>query len=540
MPLKSIFTIFCTIFFQLTFLNAQNLNNSVQLETSLASSYTTLVPSFKYATDIANLKIRNVSYSACAGDLNDDDYLDLIVSYHSYFKMYINKGDGTFKASPVYNLDLDNHGVSMVDFNNDYKLDVSVSIGSMKGQAMGTGNTYYTFNDDSLFYIADLDSSVLDFWGRGRVNIPTDFNKDGIIDQLLLNFNSTYPGDNYNRIFLGNSKKSSLLKNYREIYSEKLNDLNATSIIISNLFNNNKTYIIAERGGRDAGKVFYLNSRLDLLEVTSTFKIKPGSVMQRILVFDYDNDADMDLLYLKNGFEKRSDMKNAFYENTGNNFIQKDVGLNGIGKSIDAVIGDYNNDGFTDVYLLNANKKTKKERSILFLNNGKKEFLKVNTMKRAKVDSNLNKKGNLINGQEMLSCTLSGKTNGGITFDYDNDGALDIFVHNGKGKFSGNNLVLRNTTKNIGNYLKIKLKSTVSNSQSWGARVVVSSSNGEQLQEKTATNSKLGVSDIPFHFGLGNNSTVDVTIYWPSGKVDTYNEVKANQLIEFVEKVNKK
>ena len=48
-------------------------------------------------------------------------------------------------------------------------------------------------------------------------------------------------------------------------------------------------------------------------------------------------------------------------------------------------------------------------------------------------------------------------------------------------------------------------------------------------------------SETVLTFGLGKNETVEhLEIQWPSGEIDQYTELKANQLIEVIEGASKK
>ena len=78
-----------------------------------------------------------------------------------------------------------------------------------------------------------------------------------------------------------------------------------------------------------------------------------------VVLFDFDNDADLDL-YLINGSDLSKRISpvapiNRLYRNDGDTFtdvtMQAAVGDTGYG--LGGCVGDYNNDGFTDLYVTN-------------------------------------------------------------------------------------------------------------------------------------------------------------------------------------------
>ena len=128
-----------------------------------------------------------------------------------------------------------------------------------------------------------------------------------------------------------------------------------------------------------------------------------------VALFDYDSDADLDL-YFVNGSdlpEMRSPIlpTNRLYRNDGDIFIDitdtASVGDTGYG--LGCCVGDYNNDGFTDLYVTNYGP------NVLYRNNGDGTFTDVAVT--AGVDGN----------QFSSGCAF---------VDVDADGYLDLYVVN--------------------------------------------------------------------------------------------------------------
>lgn len=127
---------------------------------------------------------------------------------------------------------------------------------------------------------------------------------------------------------------------------------------------------------------------------------------------DYDNDGLLDL-YLVNGaatplYTPKRPLRSALYHNNGDGTFTDVTGKAGAGAEglfgMGLAVGDYDNDGFADLYVLGY------DRCILYHNNGDGTFTDVTA--RAGV-GNQGKWGS-----------------SAAWFDYDNDGRLDLIVAN--------------------------------------------------------------------------------------------------------------
>jgi hypothetical protein len=136
-----------------------------------------------------------------------------------------------------------------------------------------------------------------------------------------------------------------------------------------------------------------------------------------VAVFDYNNDGLLDIFFT-NGAEIPSLEKtgpeyyNRLYRNNGDGTftdVTEKAGLQGLGYSMGAAAGDYDNDGFVDLYVAGVN------RNQLFHNNGDGTFTDVTA--KAGVA------GTVANHGKVWAVTAG-------WFDYNNDGLLDLFVVN--------------------------------------------------------------------------------------------------------------
>ncbi len=113
--------------------------------------------------------------------------------------------------------------------------------------------------------------------------------------------------------------------------------------------------------------------------------------------------------------------------------------------------------------------------------------------------------------------------------DFDNDGDMDILVMNMNEPPS----LIRVDVATKNQWLKVKLTGTKSNRTAIEARVRVRSAGGRvQVQEVQSQSSYNSVNDLRLHFGLGTSSKADsVEVRWPTGKVEVFRDVTANQLV---------
>jgi len=255
---------------------------------------------------------------------------------------------------------------------------------------------------------------------------------------------------------------------------------------------------------------------------------------------DFDDDGDIDLFVVNDNDE------NILFDNKRQGKfedITNAAGLSGDITSANVALGDYNNDGYPDLFVLDSKGKSYS----LYKNNGNSTFKK---------DT---KAGVVFKGLEKLS------GHDAAFFDFDNDGALDLLVvgepiangkrglflfHNdGWGKYedvsdmlpesikaahqiaiadynedgdmdiflagvNGELYLIRNDGGNANHHLKIQLVglrtgSGKNNYYGIGAKIEVRVGNLYQMKVVTSPS---------IHFGLGANSKADVVrILWTNG-----------------------
>jgi uncharacterized membrane protein YraQ (UPF0718 family) len=126
----------------------------------------------------------------------------------------------------------------------------------------------------------------------------------------------------------------------------------------------------------------------------------------------------------------------------------------------------------------------------------------------------------------------SGFGRGGAYLDYNNDGCLDLVL----ARLGQTPKLLENTCDSGNNWLIVELKGTVSNRSGIGARIEVVAAGATQIREVLSGSSYMGQNMLPAHFGLGKSAQVkSVTVRWPSGAVQTITDVDSNQKLSVTE-----
>ncbi len=75
------------------------------------------------------------------------------------------------------------------------------------------------------------------------------------------------------------------------------------------------------------------------------------------------------------------------------------------------------------------------------------------------------------------------------------------------------------------------MRGVASNASGLGAVVRVKSDGGEQWQAVKSGSSYCSQSQLAVTFGLGQDTSADVTVEWPSGHIDNLGALKTNRWV---------
>jgi enediyne biosynthesis protein E4 len=144
----------------------------------------------------------------------------------------------------------------------------------------------------------------------------------------------------------------------------------------------------------------------------SDMRYLPEALGPGCAFLDYDNDGWMDIFLVNSGpsdfYTPRKPIRNALYENNRDGTftdVTEAAGVGGGSFGMGVAVGDYNNDGFADIFV------TAYGRPYLYRNNGNGTF--TDASEKARLNP---------------SVFAGHWTTSAVWFDFDNDGRLDLFV----------------------------------------------------------------------------------------------------------------
>ncbi|MCX6321064.1 MAG: FG-GAP-like repeat-containing protein [Bacteroidia bacterium] len=415
--------------------------------------------------------------------------------------------------------------VAAADYDGDG--DIDLYVGSY--DPASSSYKHYLFNNEMGRFSDVSTKAGLRHSGKESSTAFADYDNDGFIDLYIV------------------KEDGDIL--YRNTGKGTFEDVTAKAKIGSKTGGNKALFFDLDHDGdldlfearSNSNLLFRNNSDGTFQEQTEKMGLSSGDVNSRDAAFgDFDDDGDIDL------FVVNKNASNILYSNQRQGVfkdITENSGLKSNGGSSAVAVGDYNNDGFLDLFITSVNGGNHE----LFrnLDNGSFERVK--------------------NTNEMFSAIQHVKAYDASFFDFDNDGFLDLLIageseekggrglflfHNdGKGNFTdvskllpeepksgkqiavfdynedgdldvviaglnGGVFLLRNDGGNINHFIKMKLVglragSAKNNHFGIGAKVEMRA--GDLYQTMIVT-------DPNVLFGIGNRSKADVIrITWTNG-----------------------
>ena len=453
---------------------------------------------FADVTDLTGLQSTGWGQGVCVGDVDNDGFNDLFVTYFGENRLFRNTRQGRFadvtQESGLGGETRWSTGCAFLDYDLDGLLDLfvanylvfdkdrvpakgSAATCRWKGQAVlcgprglpGETNQLYRNLGGSRFEEVSQASGVADGQGRYSLSVtPLDYNLDGWPD-----------------VFVAvDSQPSMLLEN----------DGNGSFADVGVFAG----VALDEHGHVQAGM---------------------GSAAA-----DIDGDGLLDIVKT-NFIEETSNI----YLNSAAAAFEDRVHSMGAGISADymgwgVAALDFDRDSWPDIFA--ANGHTYPELEGLVPNN---PYRQTRLLYR-----NLGGQGLEPVQPPAGSALLARHSSRGVAVgDYDNDGDADIFVNNMNERPS----LLRNDSTPAGGFLSLRLVGTKSNRSAIGARVTVRADARVLVQEVRSGSSYLSNNDLRLHFGLGDSAKVQtVVVDWPSrSSRDTLTDLTANQFLEITE-----
>jgi hypothetical protein len=240
---------------------------------------------------------------------------------------------------------------------------------------------------------------------------------------------------------------------------------------------------------------------------------------------DYDNDGKLDLVVAAFAAEQKS-----LYHNEGGNLFSdagSSTGINGVILTL-VTFGckffDYDNDGWLDLIFANGHigdnvaqvsPGVTFRQSTVLLHNGGGSLIQYQDV-----------------SQEAGTDVVRPIVGRGLAVgDYDNDGKVDVLIVDSE----GSPVLLHNETVGSGHWLQIKLVGTKSNRDGIGSLVTFETGGRKLLRLCHTDGSYMSASDSRVHCGLGDASSANITIKWPSGQHDIFRNVAADRVVVLTE-----
>ncbi len=451
-------------------------------------------------------------------DLNNDGLQDIVITYvNDKHRVYQNMGNAKFKdvtdKANLGGMDLVGGPATVADFDGDGLLDLYVTY--FGHYTKGILPTLKRRNDNGLpnqlfknlgdfTFVNITKGSGTDHSGWTQAVGHTDFNDDGMQDIIVGNDF----GVNAYLQNLGKGKfknVASTLGTDKPSYTMNIGiaDLNQDflpDIYISNIVTMNKD------------EKYVLPSENTEMKFNAD-KLATMRVVEANDLFLSRRDPDGNVSY------EPSDAVGRGYSSTG--------------WSWDADFFDYDNDGDSDLYVLNGMNEFNlySSENPYYedpLNNQKKNvYIPVSTK-----ESNvffINEGGKLINHSEQSGVDVVGNSRSATYFDYDQDGDLDIAINN----YHETAAVFENNLQaNNGGWLKIKLignEALQVNRDAIGAKIILTTKNGGKVwREIHGSIGYMSVHPKQQHFGLGDQGVQSVEVIWPNQTKQVFSDFDVN------------
>lgn len=454
---------------------------------------------FSDVTEASGLKRTGWATGVCAGDFDNDGYLDLFLTYYGRNVLYRNRGNGRFQETTE-----------------------QAGLGG-KPTRWGTGCTFIDFDRDGLLDLFVANYLVFDLMGTSEPGsrapncmwkgIPVSCGPEGMPTETNLLYHNQGNGR-----FLDVSERSGVSRvtgSYSMTASAA--DLDGDGWV--------DIYVACDT----TASIFYRNNRdgtfTDIALESGVAYSDDGERQagMGLAVGDYNSDGLLDLF--KTHF---ADEYPALYRNLGSGRFEDvavESGLGVVNRYVEwgAGMPDLDNDGLSDLVYATGHIYPQVERylkrypyrgpTMIFRNLGQGRFQNVT-------------------GRSGPGATTPHSSRGAAFGDFDNDGDVDILVMN----MNERPALLRNDYQGTNGWIKVKLEGRRSNRAGLGATVRVRVGQLTRAQPVLSQSSYYSHDDLRLHFGLGKAKKADrIEVRWPSGITDVLVNVNGQRTVTVVE-----
>lgn len=484
---------------------------------------------FKDVAHQAGVDTFSMAGGVIADDFDNDGLLDIVSSSMEMCQplhFFHNNGDGSFaERATQAGLSSQMGGLNIIqaDYNNDGCMDILVLRG---GWEIPQRKSLLKNNCDGTFTDVTQAAGLAEPATSSQTAVWTDINNDGLLDLFVGNENGAA------QLFLNKGDGT-----FEDIsHSAGIDRITyAKGVVAADYDNDGYPDLYVSNFGGD--NLLYHNNHDDTFTEVAHKAGVPGNGRGfAAFFFDYDNDGWPDL-FVTSYFTSIDETVRTYlnlphnattlklYRNMGNGTfrdVTREAGLYKVFMPMGGNFGDFDNDGFLDIYLGTGNPSYASLIPNVLLHN---------------------KDGKVFEDVTSSSGTGELHKGHGVAFaDMENNGKQDILAEIG-GATPGDRHAFRlfESPGNDNDWISVKLVGVKSNRSGVGARIHVTVENDGQparsIYRTVGSGGSFGASPLEQHIGLGHGARItNIEIWWPTSNTrQNFANVAVDQFLQVKE-----
>ena len=480
---------------------------------------------FKDVAPAAGVDSFEMAGGVIVDDFDNDGLLDIVSSSMDMcapLHYFHNNGDGTFsdraRAAGLAE-QLGGLNIIQTDYNNDGCTDILVLRG---GWEVPQRKSLLRNNCDGTFSDVTVAAGLAEPATATQTAVWTDINNDGLLDLFVGSENGAA------QLFLNNGDGT-----FKDIsHAAGIDAISYAKGVVAADYDNDGWPDFYVSNFQGENKLYHNNHDNTFTEVAHEAGVLGNGRGFAAYFFDYDNDGWPDI-FVTSYFTSVDETVRTYlglphnatslklYRNLGNGTfkdVTRETGLNKVFMPMGGNFGDFDNDGFLDIYMGTGNPSyASLVPNVLLKNVDGKAFVDVTTSSGT---------GELHKGH-------------GVAFaDMENSGKVDIAEEIG-GAVPGDRHAFR-LFENPGNdndWITVKLAGVKSNRPGIGARIHLTVTNAggapREIYRTVGSGASFGASPLEQHIGIGKSAKIlNMEVWWPTSNTrQNFRDVGVDQFI---------